>query len=91
MPQYKPSDDHWLSRMAAIEGRPEPEPVDYCASCGEPLDVEDGDEECRVCSSQASFEVTGTITAYFEDPKLYAEYKKGQDELARFLLKEIER
>ncbi len=28
MTQYKPSDDHWQSRLAAIEGRPEPEPED---------------------------------------------------------------
>ncbi len=31
-------------------------------------------------------ELSGTITAYFDDPAMYKAYKQGQEELASFLL-----
>jgi hypothetical protein len=50
MASYKPKDNHWQSRLAAIEGRPEPEPIDYCRHCGEELDVEDTlPDVCNTC------------------------------------------
>ena len=33
MKNYHPKDSHWQSRLAAIEGRPEPEPE--CSMCSE--------------------------------------------------------
>ncbi len=44
--------------------------------------------ECKV--KAVGSHVTGTITAYFEDPALYAAYKQGQEDLANFLIALIE-
>ena len=53
MGSYKPKDDHWQSRFAAIEGRLEPEPIDYCRCCDEELDVEDAlPDVCNACVSR---------------------------------------
>lgn len=35
MPQYKPKDDHWISRLKAIEGLPDEEDGPPCEECGE--------------------------------------------------------
>lgn len=51
MPLYQPVDDHWQSRLAAIEGRPEAEPVDYCQDCGEELTADDENLEARICDA----------------------------------------
>ena len=37
-----------------------------------------------------TIEVTGTITAHFEDPALYEAYRQGQADLADFLMGLIE-
>ena len=48
--QYKPRDDHWQSRLAAIEGRPDPEPEpDACRYCGQGLTQDESDEWEDVC------------------------------------------
>lgn len=56
MSNYQPVDDHWQSRMEAIEGRTVAEPPDAepdaCRFCGKGLYQEEADlghAACRAC------------------------------------------
>ena len=62
MPNYKPIDDHWQSRLAAIEGRPDSEPeepyCEYCQAESEPGWIETDNNgpivPCPICNDDGS-------------------------------------